>query len=329
MDITGNIFGSNLNDPTNWNPLNVIAASSNADLGTAIAKQLSYVVAFKQDTTQVFFNNSNPTPGSPLSPVPDSQIPLGCCAGYSVKQIDNTLLWLSSNETVSPQLVQMDNLVPKVVSTPPVERLLDGFLSGGQVPVNMRNDLNAWVFKHDGHRFYGLTCLSQNITLIYDLDQKAWAIWTDASGDYFPILGTSYLGAVGGGVGGSHLVQHTTAGNVYVIDSATEVPNDLGSLVPVDIYTPNFDGGVDKSKLLNILHFVADQTPGSTVNIRYNDNDYAADKWTNFRNIDLNQERPFIDNDGSFYRRAYHLRHRCNTALRIKSGDLLLGLGTL
>lgn len=328
MDVAGNIFGSNLNDPTTWNALNVVKADSNADKGVAIAKQLSYLIALKQDSTQVFFDNQNAAPGTPLSPVPDSQIPLGCLAGYSVQSIDNSLLWLTSNESVAPQIVQMDNLVPKIISTPSVERLLKSFQTG-QVPFNMQNDTSSWVLKLSGHRWYGLTSLSLNITLVYDLDQQAWYIWTDSQGNSFPIIGASYTGAVGGGIGGQRIVQHVTDGNVYFIDDAKNIPNDLGVLVPVDIYTPNFDGGIDKSKTLTMLRFNADQTPGSRLNARYNDNDYASDKWSNFRNIDLSQERPFIDNEGSFYRRAYHLRHLCNTALRIKSGDLLLGIGTL
>lgn len=326
MDTKGNIFGSNINNATVWNPLNVIAASATSDQGVALAKQLNYVIAFKQTTTQVFFDNQNPAPGSPLSPVPDSQIPLGCFAPYSVKLIDNSLFWLTSNETVSPQLVQMDNLIPKIVSTPPVERILMNAqvgtaLGGGGVI--------AWVLKRAGHRFYGLYIGNLNICLVYDIDQQAWYIWTDFAGNVFPIVGTSYQGAITTGITGPLLVSTVAGSNLYNIDSADIFPNDFGALFPVDIYTPNFDGGVDKIKTLKLLKFNSDKTSGSVLNARYNDNDYDPAKWSNFRNIDLNQERPFIDEEGAFYRRAYHFRHMCNTALRIKSSDLLLGLGAL
>lgn len=325
MDTKGNIFGSNINDALTWNPLNVVAANSSSDQGMALAKQLNYVIAFKQTTAQVFFNNQNPTPGSPLSQVPDSQIPLGCYAPYSVKVIDNSILWVSANETVSPQVVQMDALTPKIVSTPSVERVLER----ATVDTEFGGDgITSWVLKIGGHRFYGMNLINIGITLIYDLDQQAWYIWTNPNGTMWNVVGTSYQGALATGIAPPHVVQ-TAAGQILNIENATVYPDDVGSLFPVDIYTPNFDGGVDRYKTLNLLHFNADQTPGSIINARFNDNDYAADKWSNFRNIDLSQERPFIDNEGSFYRRAYHFRHRCPTALRIKSGDLLLGLGTL
>jgi hypothetical protein len=325
MDTNGNIYGSNLNDGTTWNPLNVIAASATSDQGVALAKQLTYILAFKQSTTQVFFNNSNPAPGSPLSPVPDSQIPLGCFAPYSVKGIDNSILWVSSNETVSPQVVQLDALVPKIVSTPAVEKILDGAKINSEFG---GSGIIGWVLKHGGHRFYGLNIQNLNLCLVYDIDQQAWYIWTDPFGNAWPVVGTSYQGGIAQGIAAPHVVQ-TSDGKILNVDTASIYPNDNGVLFPVDIYTPNFDGGVDKSKMLSLLRFHADQTKGSTLNIRYNDSDYETGKWSNFRNVDLGLQRPYIDDEGSFYRRAYHLRHLCNTRFRIKSGSLLLGLGTL
>lgn len=325
MDTKGNIFGSNINDVTTWDPLNVIAASATSDQGVMIAKQLNYVIAFKQTATQVFIDNQNPSPGSPLSEVKESMIPLGCFAPYSVKGIDNSLFWVSSNETVSPQVVQMDALIPKIISTPSVERILQD----AQIDTEFGGDgITSWVLKIGGHRFYGMLIFSLNLCLVYDIDQQAWYVWTDSKGNAWPIVGTSYQGPLGVGIAGPHIVQ-TTSGIIYNIDTASVNPNDAGVLFPVDIYTPNFDGGIDRSKTLYLLKFNADKTAGSVLNIRYNDNDYDPAEWSNFRNIDLNQERPFIDNDGSFYRRAYHLRHMRNTALRIKSSDLLLGIGTL
>lgn len=324
MDTSGNIFGSNLNNAGAWNPLNVIAANATSDQGMAIAKQLNYVIAFKQTAAQVFFNNSNPAPGSPLSPVPDSMIPLGCYAPYSVKGIDNSLLWVSANETISPQVVQMDALVPKIISTPAVERILEQ----ATVDTEFGGDgITGWVLKIGGHRYYGMLIFNLNICLVYDLDQQSWYIWTDASGSNpFPVIGTSYQGALATGMSGPHIVQ-TASGKVLTIDTANT--NDSGLLFPVDIYTPNFDGGVDREKFLHLLKFNADMYSGSVLNVRYNDNDFDDESWSNFRNIDLDQERPFIDNEGSFYRRAYHLRHLCNTPLRIKSGDLSISIGSL
>lgn len=322
MDTNGNIFGSsNQNDPTTWSALNQIPASSNADLGVALAKQLNYVIAFKQYTTQVFYDEGNPPPGSPLGSVPDAQSPLGCLAATSVQEIDNSLLWLTSNETISPQVVQMDSLVPRIVSTPSVERILDN------VTWNTANaDIRSWVLKHAGHRFYGLTLVANNVTLIYDLDQKGWYFWTDALGNFWPIIAMAYQ-SPGAGDEGVHLGQHISNGAIYPIDGDYAFPSDNGILFPVDIYAPEFDAGVDRRKMVNMLRINADQTNGSKLQVRYSDDDYQS--WSNFRTIDLSKERPTLPSGGTFRKRSYHFRHQCNTTLRLRTVDLQLDVGVL
>ena len=182
------------------------------------------------------------------------------------------------------------------------------------------------MLKHSGHRFYGLTLVANNITLVHDIDQRAWYIWTDKDGNCWPVAGMAYL-APSNGVEGMHVVQHLTNGNIYQLDGDYTFPNDYGNVVPVDLYTPNFDAGIDRRKHLNLLRFNADVVKGSTLQVRYSDDDYQS--WSNFREVDLGRERPFLDRNGTFYRRAYHIRHKRNTTLRIKSVDLQLDVGTL
>jgi hypothetical protein len=281
---------------------------------------LNYLIAIKQNSAQVFYDAGN-SPGSPLGAVPDAQMPFGCLCGSSLQQIDNTLFWVTSNETISPQVVRVDNLVPLIVSTPSVDRILDNMMW-----MNPNKDVRSWVLKHAGHRFYGLTLVHNNITLVYDIDQRAWYIWTDSVGNYWPVAAMAYIPPFQGAMG-KHIVQHMNDGNVYHLDGDYAFPNDYGTLFPVDLYTPNFDGGVDRRKHLNLLRFNADVVRGSALQVRYSDDDYMS--WSQFREVDLSRERPFLDRNGTFYRRAYHFRHKRNTTLRIKSVDLQLDVGTL
>jgi hypothetical protein len=324
MDPSGNIWGTlGPNNPTVWSSTNVIVADSNSDLGVALAKQLNYLIAFKQYTTQVFYDAGNPSPGSPLSSVPDAQLPLGCLVASSIGQIDNTLLWVTSNETISPQVVQMDNLTPKIVSTPDVDRILDNVFWPG----NPNNSVRAWVLKHAGHRFYVLNLIANNITLAYDLDQKGWYIWTDFQGNFWPIVSLAFFPPSFGSEG-VHLAQHATNGNVYPLDGDYSFPTDFGNIFPVDIYTPNFDGGTSRRKHLGAMYFNVDKTPGNLLQSRYSDDDYTS--WSNFRTVDLSDPKPRLTDEGTFnFRRAYHFRHAKATALRLASIDLQLDIGTL
>lgn len=311
MDAQARIWGSNINDPTAWDVLNRIVAQIEPDGGVILAKQLVYVIAFKQWTTEVFYDAGNSV-GSPLSPVQGAKAAYGCASADSVQEIDDTLLWITTNRSASPQVARMDALAVKIVSIPAVDRLID---------LVDFSTVFAWSFKHAGHRFYVVTVRNDNLTLVYDLDEGLWYRWTDKDGNYWPLVSSSYDASL------QHFIQHESNGKIYFLDGDYEYPNDDGGVFPVDIYTPNFDGGIGRSKYLDNMRINADQTPGSVLYVRKSDDDYQT--WSNFRKIDLSKKHPKLDIGDSFYKRAYHFRHFANTALRIKSVDLQIDIGKL
>ena len=206
----------------------------------------------------------------------------------------------------------VENLKPQLVSTKAIERLL------GEADLTA---VYSFGIKYEGHRFYGITLKNENMTLVYDMTDKLWSQWTDAAGNYWPIVSSTYSTTLG------RVLQHETNGKLYLLDAS--YTNDDGDLITVDIYAPNFDGGARRRKQLNMLEFIADQTPGSILQVRSNDHDYAADKWTNFRRVDLNQRKPVLTNHGTVMRRAYHFRHQCDTRLRIQAVEMQIDIGTL
>jgi hypothetical protein len=339
MDLFGNIWGSKFTyNPTVWDGLNVVPASTNGDFGVFLTAQLTYVIAMKQWSTQVFYDAQNTT-GSPLSPVPDAQIPYGCLHANSVQKIDEVLFWLSSNKTISPQIIMMENLSARIISTPSIDRLLDNiqintFPSGEHSlsdPYYDDKTLFSWSLKHAGHRFYGLTHTLSNFTIVYDMDQRLWYLWTDYKGNYWPCVNFTHQDPTLT-VQGTHFAQMLNnvtgiQGQLYAIDGDYEYANDCGKLAPTDIYTPNYTGGTIRTKSLNMMYFESDQTPGSVLQARYSDDDYKT--WSNFRKIDLGYDKPYLDQEGSFTKRAYHFRHQCNTPFRIKASELQIDIGTL
>jgi len=86
LDGTTYLFGTSasirgcttINDPTLWtDTLNAVSAQIEADAGVALAKQLVYVVAFGEWSTEIFYDQQNAT-GSPLGPVQGAKINYGC-----------------------------------------------------------------------------------------------------------------------------------------------------------------------------------------------------------------------------------------------------------
>lgn len=311
MTPKAHILGSNINDPAYWDPLNDILAQIEPDLGVALGKQLVYVVAMKQWSTEIFYDAGNPV-GSPLAPVQGAKINYGCASANSVQNIDDSLIWLCTTRSASIQVILMEGLKATIVSTKQIERLLDH--------VDL-STVYSFQFKDEGHSFYIVTIKNANLTLVYDMREKVWHQWTDENGNYFPFVSSSY------NTNRQHLFQHESNGNMYYADR--DYLDDAGKTITIDIYTPNFDAETKRRKTLNMIYFSADQIADSTLSVRYNDNDYDPIKWSHYRLVDLGNQKPQLQNNGTFVRRAYHFRHAQPTRFRIKAVDLQLDLGTL
>lgn len=316
MDVYGNIRGSAISDPTSWDPLNSIQANNVAGAGIGIARHLAYVVAFKRNSTEVFYDAGNAV-GSPLTRVPGALIMVGCIAGNSIQSLGDTVFWMSKTKDSPPQISMMTDLKHRVVSTPAVDRLLSGFNPG--LGVYLETKVISMAFQYAGHKYYVLTLLTLNLTLIYDATVDQFYKWTDTDGGLWPLNAQAFKDT------GELLFQGINTANV--IYAGNEFYSDESVLFPVDIYPPNFDAGVDRKKTLSILKFNADQVSGSELLVRCSDDDYAS--WSNFRRLDLSLKRPILANCGTFYRRGYHFRHLKNTKFRIKSVDLQMEIGSL
>lgn len=311
MTAAAAINGSDINDPTAWNILNVLVAQIEPDPGVALGKQLVYVIAFKAWTTEVFYDAANST-GSPLGTVQGAKINKGCVSADSVVDVGGALYFLASTRESGIQVGKIDGLKYATISDAPVERLLQA---------GDYSTVYAFGLAIDGHEFYVVTLKNSNLTLAYDITQQMWAQWTDASGNYFP-----FVAAVTNASNVTTL-QHESDGYTYTM--STQVVSDNGSPIVSDVYLPQFDGGTKRGKYLPAMLFEADRVEGSVLQVRSNDNDYKAGYWTDFRLVDLGSDVPGLFDEGSFTRRAYHFRHASLTKLGLRGVDLQIELCAL
>ena len=310
--VNGSIRGSAIFAPVNWtDPLNRLTAQIESDKAIALAKQLTYVILFKEWSTEVFYDQKNAA-GSPLDPVQGAKMNYGCVSSDSVQDVDGALCWLSTTRSGSVQVMVMEALKPMIVSSSAIELILDAATF---------TNVFSFGFKYNGHRFYGFTLKDSNITLVYDLRDQFWAQWTDTNGNYWPMVSSTFNSTQ------DVIFQHETNGKLYKLDAATYL--DDGALFTTQIVTPNFDGGTRRRKTLAMLEFVGDTVTGSTLQVRSNDNDYAPLAWSNFRYVDLGAKRPLLMNCGTFIRRAYDLSLRNNLPFRIQALEMQLDIGTL
>jgi hypothetical protein len=309
------IWGSVVNSvdqPGDWDPLDFITAQIEPDQGVFLTKQLVYVIALKQWSTEVVFDAGNAT-GSPLANVQGSKQSYGCVNGDSVQRIDDVLFWLSTNEAAQYQVVMMARLTLAVISTPPIDRLLR------DISISERT-VHSWQLKVDGHSFYMLTLVGLNLTLAYDITEGRWHQWTDSNGDYFPIVASTYDAL------GRHILQHESDGHLYYCSSAY-FKDGPTQPIQLDIYTPVFDANTRRRKMCSNLEIVGDQQEGSLLEVSWSDDDYQT--WTSPRIAHLGQRRPIMPDLGTFVKRSFNFRHTQDLPFRISAVELQYDLGTL
>lgn len=312
MDLFSVIWGSAINSVSvsgDWDALNFIRAQIEPDGGVCMAKQLVYAIALKQWSTEVFFDAGNAV-GSPLGPVEGSKISYGCANADSVQSIEDVLLWVTTNRTASVQIGMMAQLAFKVVSTKYIEKLL------ADVDTSV---VFSWQLKLDGHNFYVVTFKNSNLTLAYDIAEDRWHQWTDANGNYFPIVASTYDSQ------GRHVLQHESNGRLYYASS--DYTKDLNDVIPVELVTPIFDANTHRIKSNMIMNFVGDQQTGSILLVSKSDDDYQT--WSKPRQVNLGRDNPQLNNNGSFRKRAYKFQHAQDCRLRLKAVELQYDIGTL
>lgn len=309
MNNNAAIYSSNSNDPLTYPSGDYLVAQIEPDAGVCLAKNLVYVVAFKQWTTEVFYDVGNAT-GSPLGPVAGGKMNMGCRTADSVRELEGMLFWISQSKDGGLGVQAMSDLRANKISTAPVERLLQEADF---------SKVYSWSGKVAGHSFYSFTLVNNNLTLVYDLTSRQWYQWTDTNGNYLPFVSAAVTPPQ------QLLLQHATNGSIYQMEITST--NDSGSPIVMDLYTPNFDGGNRKRKFVHSIEAVADQTNGSRLKVRVSDDDYQS--WSNFRELDLSKKRPRLTDCGTFRRRAWHFRHESDTPLRIQAVEIAVEMGEL
>lgn len=168
MSANAVIYGSDLNDATSWNALNFVGANIEPGVGKALAKSQNYVIAFKEWSTEFFYDAANAV-GSPLSTVGNGFNLVGCANGDSVSNLDGTLFWVSQTRQKGRGVHMMQGLQEQQISTPDIERILN---------LSTLASIYSFGVKIAGHSFYVLTLVDLNMTLVFDLVSKAWTQWS-------------------------------------------------------------------------------------------------------------------------------------------------------
>ena len=311
MDSQGQIFQSDNENPRSWGALNYTSAKSEADDGKAIARHLNYIVAFKEWTADFFFDAGNAV-GSVLSINQSAHMEIGCADGNSVQNPEQTLIWMGNVVEGGRGIYMLNGLVPTKVSTKAVETFLNASNLTGTY---------SWLYKIAGHTLYGLVLTDQNVTLVFDIQENEWHVWT-TSKDYIG-GGEAYFEC-------SFVTQFPfNSGAFYVLDAINGLVFTLSPTNYVDpfgpirmrIVTDRMDFNTFAFKVGSALTVFGDQID-DVMQVRHTEDDYNT--WSQYRNINLNLQKPCLYQLGRFRRRAYEYLYTGNNPLRLEKVDFNL-----
>ena len=311
MDQRGTIYQSDEENPTSWNPLNYITANAEPDLAVGLVKHLNYLVAFKQWTTEFYYDNANPV-GSVLACNTTATLEIGCASGDSIQSFEEIVVWMANNKEGGRTVNILSGQTPTVISN----KAIENFLNASDL-----STVYSWVYKIAGHTFYGLVLADQDVTMVYDLAEKEWHFWTTSK---------QFIGG-GEGYFECTFVQTFPANtkNTYVLDAVTGNVYTIGvgnykdpfGPITVRIVSKRLNFGTSSQKS-NSEFIVLGDNINDTINVRHSNDDY--DNWSAYRQVDLSLQKPVLYNLGRFRRRAYELLYTGFQPLRLESVELKL-----
>ena len=310
MTTDAKIWMSNSNDPTTWNALNYISAEIDSDAGVAIARQLNYIVAFKQYNVEFFYDAVNQT-GSVLSPNTSATIKSGCANGNSVVSLEGTIIWIAQGKETGKSVMLLDGITPGTISTPAVERILE---------TDALTNVRAYAYRQGGHTFYILSLPDSNVTLVYDINMKTWYTWSSVvssvEGYFNQTFGCSY--------NNKEYVLNATSGVVSYFSRTTY--QDNGNPINVQGRTPLLDSDNNLKKFYRGCRYIGDRTTvTSNLSLRHTDDDYNT--WSSYYTLDISTNNPTAWSLGSSRRRAFDWLYTDNYPFRIQALELEFSQG--
>ncbi len=306
LNTLSEVTNSDRGDALSWNPLSLIRAYLYESPPQRIARQLGYVIVFKETATE-FFRDAGLSPGSPLARQEGMTLEVGLSNPNTLAEADGYLFWCSQAASGRRSAWMMQGGRPKEIASPAVSRVL-----------SRSNPDNGHAFAVSGHLFYALSDPDEPYTLVYDVASNFWSYWEALDEGYWPFVAATRWE-------GETLLQHRANGNVYELRQDVFADDHLE--FTMDIFPPEYDAGVRVHKFLSRLFVVGDQQEGSALEIRFNDENRESDRWSDWYEARLDEERPRIDDLGSFVKRAFHIRHTRPLPCRLRAIELDMMMG--
>lgn len=316
---SGDMYNSDLDDPTSWTPDNFITAEMSSDYAIRSVKAKNYLICFGYNSIEYFYDAANDT-GSPLSRNDSPFRGVGLVTG--LETIGDTTFFVGQDNKQNIAVYSVNSFKVDRISNAVVDRTLQTISSSsnekGQVFVNR----DGYTLSVDGHTFYIL--VTPQTTWAYDVDEKFWYEFKSNDGNGLQVEG------VWGMFNGSTYVAIAGQSNISIMNP--NLYQDFGSNFKTSHTTGPYDASTSHWKMMSRLMVNADQEGfGGIVSnmvVTWSDEDWSDGGSTVARQVNLFSSSSYIRTLGRFRNRSFRLDYSDNYPLRLRSLEFEINVGT-
>lgn len=309
---SGDIYNSNLDDPTAWTAGDFITAEISSDYAIRPVKAKNYIIVFGLNSIEYFYNGGNAT-GSPLNRNDSPFRAVGLVTG--LKTIGDTTYFVGQDAEKNLSVYSVNSFKVERISNEVVDRTLQVFNTTQNSKGNVYLDRDGYSISIDGKNFY---CLVTNqTTWMYDVDDGFWYQWnnSDFTGLNIEASWGMYNGNMFVSINGRSTIS-------FFSQTAYQ---DFGINFKTRYTTEDITGETMNWKNCHRIFLQADMhqhTGTSLVKVTWSDNDWADGGTTDPRYINVFNSNQFITRCGRFRNRSIRLEYEDNYPLRMTKLEL-------
>lgn len=319
---TGDIYNSNLDDPTTWTAGDYVTAEINPDFALSIAKVKNYLVCFGNDGIEFFYDAANPN-GSPLGR--NESYYKSVTLQSSVCNVSDDLYFIGRHKNQGLQVYKLDGQQLQVISPSWVNRYLTELVGVSFGNIGVMDTKYIFPFSAKGHQFIGIN-LGTTFFLVYDINEGFWYRWS--FGPDFNTNNNQIQGIVRDPNEQRSLL--VTGGQVNFLALDEDTYQDVLTNFHCSYKTQDFDADTFNWKMCHRVGLHCDYpTTGATSYAQISWSDDDGNTFSTPRNISVTTNNPYITQCGRFRTRNWRITYSDNYPFRMWGLSMDLNIGNV
>lgn len=315
---TGDIYNSDLDDPTGWTPGDFITAEISSDYLLRLVKAKNYIVALGYNSIEYFYDAGNVS-GSPLARNDSPFRSVGYISGLST--ISDVTYFIGQDERHGIGIFSIENFDVSRISTPVVDRTLQPYVATQNTKSRALLNRPGYAVSFNGRTFYVVP--TSTTTWIFDIETKEWYEWKGSDGTGLDIEASWIM------YNGAMYVALGNQTSIAIMSPA--VYQDFGVNFTCRYTSELVDGGTINWKYGHRMALDSSQeaTSGtSNLTVTWSDNDWKSASTTT-RSINLFSLSPYAFRLGRFRKRSFRFEYSDNYPLWLRGFYLDINVGQI